>query len=87
MNPLIVETIGTGAALCSCASFVPQLVKLLREREAEALSLRMYALTVTAFVLWSSYGVMLKSWPLVLSNLTCLALSTAILLLTLRYRG
>ena len=47
----------------------------------------MFVLTVAAFSLWSGYGLMLKSWPLVIANLVSLALSAAILVLKLRYRG
>ena len=83
---IFTDGIGVGAALCSIASFVPQLLKLVREKRGEAVSIRMYALTVTAFSLWSLYGLTLKSWPLVLSNLVSLGLSSAILLLTWRYR-
>jgi MtN3 and saliva related transmembrane protein len=83
---VIVEAVGAGAALCSTTSFAPQLVKLWREKTGEAVSLRMYVLTVAAFSLWSVYGVMLASWPLVASNLISLALSSAILLLKYRYR-
>jgi MtN3 and saliva related transmembrane protein len=82
----MIEAVGAAAAICSTTSFVPQLIKLLRERTAEAVSLRMYALTVTAFVLWSAYGFVLHSWPLVVSNLVSLALSSAILLLKLRFQ-
>ncbi len=84
---MIVELIGAAAALCSTASFVPQLVKLLREHTAEAVSAPMFALTVAAFALWSGYGLMLGSWPLVASNLVSLGLSGAILALKLRYRA
>ena len=84
---VLVEVIGAGAALCSTGSFIPQLAKLLRTRTAEAVSAPMFALTVTAFSLWSAYGLMLKSWPLVVSNLISLALAGAILLVTLRLRA
>jgi MtN3 and saliva related transmembrane protein len=88
MTPhILVEWVGAGAALCSIASFIPQLAKLIRERTAEAVSTRMFALTVTAFSLWAVYGLMLGSWPLVAANLISLGLSGAILLLTLRLRG
>ena len=86
MNTFVVAAVGVGAALCSCASFVPQLVKIAREKSGEAVSIGMYLLTVTAFGLWSAYGAMLKSWPLLVANLICLALATAILLLKLRYK-
>ena len=57
------------------------------ERTAEAVSARMFMLTVAAFALWSGYGLMLRSWPLLASNLISLALAAAILLLKLRFRG
>jgi len=86
-SQIIVEVLGAGAAIFSTTSFIPQLVKLLRDKTSGDVSLRMYVLTVTAFSLWSVYGLMLKSWPLVVSNVISLALSSAILLLDLRYRG
>lgn len=81
----VTDAVGVAAGLCSMASFVPQIVKLVREKSAEGVSTRMFALTVTGFVLWTSYGVLLKSWPVVLSNAVCLALTSGIFLLTLRY--
>ena len=80
---MMVVVVGSGAAVCSTTSFLPQLIKLVRERTAEAVSIRMYALTVTAFSLWIAYGSMLSSWPLMISNALSLALSSAILLLKL----
>jgi MtN3 and saliva related transmembrane protein len=83
---VIVQIVGVLAALCSTGSFVPQLLKLLREPagEAEAVSLGMYLLTVAAFSLWCAYGLMLGSWPLVVSNAVSLGLASAILALKLR---
>lgn len=86
MADMIVNLVGTGAAVCSMASFVPQLVKILKERDASSVSLRMFALTVTGFALWIAYGFMLKSWPLLGSNVVCLLLSAAILWAKWRFR-
>ncbi len=79
------DLVGTGAALCSMASFTPQIVKIVRERDASAVSLRMYAVTVTGFVLWTAYGLMTGSWPVAASNIVCLALSATILVLKWRF--
>lgn len=84
---LIADVIGTGAALCSMTSFVPQIAKLRRERDASSVSLKMYAVTVTGFSLWIAYGLMIGSWPVAASNVVCLALSATILLLKWRYSG
>ncbi len=83
---LLVNAIGTGAALCTISSFVPQIVKIARERDASSVSLRMYALTVAAFTLWIAYGVMTRAWPLVGSNTVSLLLAAAALAMKWRFR-
>lgn len=85
MSQLLINAIGVLAAICSMTSFVPQVVKIWRERDASSVSLRMYVVTVVGFGLWTAYGVLLKSWPLIGSNLISLALSAAILGLKLRF--
>lgn len=82
---LIANVIGTGAALCSMASFIPQIAKIRRERDASSVSFKMYAVTVTGFSLWIAYGLLIGSWPVALSNIVCLALSATILVLKWRY--
>jgi len=81
----LVDIIGTLAALCSMASFVPQIVKIWRDRDAESVSLRMYVVTVTGFSLWTAYGVMSHSWPVIGANTVCLVLSGIILALKWRF--
>ncbi len=67
------------------SSFVPQIVKIVREKDASSISLRMYLVTVAGFVLWTAYGVLLGSWPVWASNAVNLALAGAILGLKWRY--
>ena len=76
--------VGMVAGLCSTSSFVPQVVKAWREGDTEAISKRMYIVTVSAFSLWIVYGVMIGSWPILAFNSASLALSGAILVLKLR---
>jgi len=83
--PSIADVVGAGAALCSMTSFVPQIAKMVRERDAASVSLRMYAVTVTGFTLWTIYGFMIVSWPVAAANLVCLALSATILALKWRF--
>lgn len=81
----LVSGIGVAAGLASMASFVPQIIKLLKERDASGVSLRMLAVTAAAFALWSAYGVMTGAWPLVGSNLVCLAMVMTIVGLRLKF--
>jgi len=83
---ILPEAIGGAAAICSTTSFAPQLMKIWREKAGGEVSLGMYVLTVSAFALWSFYGAMLGSWPLLAANAVSLVLASAILALQLRYR-
>ena len=87
MSQVLINVLGTAAALCSMTSFAPQVVKIWRERDASAVSLRMYVVTVIGFALWTGYGVALKSWPMIASNLISLGLSGAVLAMKLRFGG
>jgi len=87
MDLQLVNVVGAAAGLCSMASFTPQIVKIVRERDASSVSLRMYLVTVTGFVLWIGYGVMLGSWPVWGSNSVNLVLASTILVLRWRLGG
>ncbi len=77
-----VTLIGTGAAILSTASFAPQAWKVIRTGETKDISAWSYAITVTAFALWVTYGLSRGDWPLVGSNVVCLLLSAFILAMT-----
>jgi len=85
MNPILLNGVGVLAAVCSMSSFLPQVMKIWREKDASSVSLRMYVVTVTGFALWTVYGVLLKSWPLVGSNVVSLTLAAVVLALKLKY--
>ncbi len=80
----MINAVGVGAALCSMASFTPQIAKIIKERDASSVSLRMYLITVAGFGLWIAYGVLIGSWPVAASNVVNLILAGAILLLKWR---
>jgi MtN3 and saliva related transmembrane protein len=84
-NQLLINAVGTLAGVCSMTSFVPQIIKIWREKKAEGVSLRMFSVTVMAFVLWTTYGVLLNSWPIIVSNAVCLVLSATIFGLRLHF--
>jgi MtN3 and saliva related transmembrane protein len=81
----LVNAVGVAAGLCGITGFVPQLLKIAREKDAEGVSLKMYAVTTVGFVLWVTYGVLNHSWPVVASNSAMLALAAGILALKLKY--
>ena len=78
--------LGFVAGTLTTAAFVPQVVKAWRTRSTHDISLWMFALFNTGLVLWLAYGVLIGSWPIVVSNIITLALALTILYFKLRYK-
>ena len=81
--PALIPIIGTLAALCSTVSFMPQAWKIIQTRETKDSSTGMYLLTVIGFATWTTYGVLLAQWPLIVANGICFGLSGFILTMKL----
>lgn len=82
MNP---EWIGYAAAFFTTAAYVPQVIKVFKERHTTSLSLFMYLLITTGIGLWFIYGVMLGSPSLMLANGISFILTLGILLMKIRH--
>lgn len=79
------EIIGYVGALLTTASFIPQAAKTIRTRDTRGISLHMYVMFTVGVACWLGYGVVLRSWPMILSNIVTLGLSSTILALKLRH--
>lgn len=79
------EWVGYVGACLTTLSFVPQAVKTIRSKETHGISLVMYAVFTVGVVFWLAYGIVLGSWPMIVSNIITLGLSATILALKLRY--
>ena len=85
MNGLI-DGIGLIAGLLTTTAFIPQVWKIHRTKSGKDISARMISLFTAGLVLWLIYGILLRSLPLILSNVVTLVLSLAIIALKIRYR-
>ncbi len=77
--------IGAVAAVLTTVAFVPQALKVIRERDTRALSLGMYVLFTAGVALWFVYGLMIRSVPVCAANGITGVLSAIILVLKLRH--
>ena len=81
----LVDVIGlTGAALTTLC-WLPQALKVIREKETRALSLPATAVFTAGIGFWLVYGLAIGDWPLIGSNAVTLALMAPILAMKLRY--
>ncbi len=79
------EIVGAAAAVLTTVCWVPQAVKIARERETRAISLPATMLSATGLLLWLVYGVALADAPLIGSSTATLAITAAILFLKIRH--
>jgi MtN3 and saliva related transmembrane protein len=79
------EILGFLAAVCTTASFVPQVWHILKTRDTRAISLMMYLLFTAGVVLWLVYGIMIGSTPVVAANSITLVLALVILTCKVRW--
>ena len=77
--------IGLIAALCTTASFLPQVITTLRSKQTKDISLLMYAILTTGIFFWLVYGVLLKDFPLILANVISFSLAVCVLVLKIRH--
>jgi MtN3 and saliva related transmembrane protein len=75
----MVIIVGSMAALCSIAAFVPQAWRIVKTRRTEDLSTVMWTLQVIGFLTWIAYGTLLRAWPVVAQNAVCVVLAGFIL--------
>jgi MtN3 and saliva related transmembrane protein len=83
--PIAIDIIGALGAVLTTVCWLPQALKVLREKDTRALSLVANAAFALGMVLWLVYGLALGDWPLIGSSGVTLALMVPILGLKLRY--
>ena len=79
------EWMGYAAATCTTLSFIPQAVKTIRSRDTSGISLGMYVVFTLGVACWFGYGLVLGSWPMIVSNVITFGLSLTILVMKLRH--
>ena len=60
--------LGFLAAFCTTIAFIPQAVKVYKSRHTKDISLGMFSLLIIGIVLWLWYGLLIGSYPIIISN-------------------
>jgi MtN3 and saliva related transmembrane protein len=81
----LIDVIGATGATLTTLCWLPQALKVIREKETRALSLPATAAFTLGVVLWLIYGLAIGNWPLIGSNAVTLALMLPIVAMKLRY--
>jgi len=86
MSASSVELLGLLAGFLTTASFIPQVIKILKTRDTSGISLVMYVALTLGLMLWFWYGFRNGQASIMAANGITLALALVILGMKLRYR-
>ena len=85
MFTLNIEFFGYFAAILTTLAFLPQLIKTLKTKKAEDVSLITLIMFLTGVLSWIIYGYKISSTPILLANLITFILNLLILIFKITF--
>ena len=85
MNFLDIEFFGYFAAFLTTAAFLPQLIKTVRTKKANDVSLITLIMFISGVGSWIIYGYKISSLPIIISNIITFILNIFILISKIYY--
>ena len=85
MNEIIVNTIGFTAGFLMAITMVPQIIKSLKTKKVEDISLLMLIIYVISAFLWMIYGILIKSLPVAITDGFAFCVSSTQLFIKVKY--
>lgn len=77
--------IGIGAGVLTAISAIPQIVKALQTKKVAHVSPFMFIILALGNSAWMWYGMLLKDWPIIITNSFSLVMDITMLVLKLIY--
>ncbi len=81
------QIIGLAAGVCTATSLIPQVVKTIKEKKADDVSLVMLLVLMTGISLWIVYGIKKSDLPIIATNSFSLLVNITMIVLRLRYKN
>ena len=85
MKIIYIEFFGYFAAILTTLAFIPQLIKTLKTKKAEDVSLTTLIMFLTGVAAWIIYGFKISSQPILIANIITFLLNFFILVFKLIY--
>lgn len=63
------DIIGYIAATLTTFSFLPQVIKIVKTKQTQDISLFMYIIFNIGVFLWLTYGILAVLWPVIIANI------------------
>ena len=78
--------IGLFAGICTAISLLPQLIKIIRDKKANAISYGMLGILMLGLITWIVYGIVRKDYLIILIICLSLILNIVIFIFIIKYK-
>lgn len=79
------QIIGLAAGVCTATSLLPQVIKTIKEKKAEDVSLIMLLVLGVGIALWIVYGIKRNDLPIIATNAFSLLVNITMVFLRIKY--
>jgi MtN3 and saliva related transmembrane protein len=83
----LTQIIGITAGILTAISMLPQLIKIVKEKKAEDISITMLLVLLSGLALWIVYGFMRDDIPIIATNSFSVLVNITIVVLRIKYNG
>ena len=80
------QVIGLAAGVLTASSLIPQVIKTLKEKNAENVSLKMLLVLMAGIALWIYYGIRREDMPIIATNSFSLLVNITMVILRIKYK-
>jgi len=85
VEKFFVELLGVIAGTLTTISFLPQLVKIVKNKSSKDVSLLMFLIFTLGIFLWLVYGILTLTLAIIIANSVTIVLALSILILKIKY--
>ncbi len=75
------EIVGLAAGICTALSLLPQIIKIIKEKKAQDISLFYLIVLLCGLGLWTYYGFLKKDVPIIATNIFSMVLNIVVIIL------
>lgn len=81
------DILGLVAGLCTSSSILPQIIKTVKTKQTEDVSIFMFIVMFTGNSLWVYYGIQKSDIAIIATNILAMALNIIMFVLNYRYKA
>ena len=81
-----IEIVGLAAGICTALSLLPQIIKIVKEKKAQDISLFYLIVLLCGLGLWTYYGFLKDDIPIIATNIFSMLLNIIVIILGSIYK-